>query len=102
IWSWTRKPPTDGSTHWSCRKLARHLRVDHMMVARVWKTAGLQPHRIERYVMSNDPEFESKATDIIGLYVNSPQHAAIFCIDEKTFIQVLERLDPVLPMSPGR
>jgi transposase len=102
ILSWTRKPPTDGSTHWSCRKLALHLGVDHMMVARVWKRAGLQPHRIERYMLSNDPEFESKATDIIGLYVNPPQHAAIFCIDEKTSIQALDRLDPVLPLSPGR
>lgn len=73
-----------------------------MMVARVWKRAGLQPHRIERYMMSNDPEFEMKAADIIGLYVNPPQHAAVFCIDEKTSIQALDRLDPVLPLTPGR
>ena len=50
---------------------------------------------------SNDPEFESKAADIIGLYLNPPQHAAVFCVDEKTAIQALDRLDPVLPLSPG-
>lgn len=102
ILSWTRKPPADGSTHWSSRKLARHLGVNQMMVVRVWKRAGLKPHRIERYMLSDDPDFESKATDVIGLYVNPPQHAVIFCVDEKTHIQALDRLDPVLPMSPGR
>ena len=102
ILSWTRKPPLDGSTHWSSRKLARHLGVNQMMVVRVWKRAGLKPHRIERYMLSDDPDFESKATDVIGLYVNPPQHAAVFCVDEKTHIQALDRLDPVLPMSPGR
>src|SRR5256712_6595469 len=73
-----------------------------MMVARVWKRARLKPHRIDRYMMSNDPEFETKAADIIGLYVNPPQHAAVFSVDEKTAIQALDRLDPVLPLSPGR
>jgi transposase len=102
ILSLTRKPPSDGSTHWSSRKLARHLGVNQMMVVRVWKRAGLKPHRIERYMLSDDPDFESKATDVIGLYVNPPQHAAVFCVDEKTHIQALDRLDPVLPMSPGR
>ncbi len=98
----TRRPPTDGSTHWSSRKLAKALGVNHMMVARVWKRAGLRPHRLERYMASNDPQFEQKAADVIGLYVNPPQHAAIFCVDEKTAIQALDRLDPVLPLSPGR
>ena len=102
ILSSTRKQPPDGSTHWSCRKLAEYVGASHMMVARVWKRAGLQPHRLERYMMSNDPDFEFKAADIIGLYVKPPQHAAIFCVDEKTAIQALDRLDPVLPMSPGR
>jgi hypothetical protein len=55
-----------------------------MMVARVWKRAGLQPHRIERYMASNDPDFEKKAADVIGLYANPPQHPAVFCVDEKT------------------
>lgn len=102
ILEWTRRPPPDGSTHWSSRKLARHLGISHMMVARVWQRAGLKPHRIERYMVSDDPDFETKAADIIGLYVKPPQHAAVFCVDEKTAIQALDRLDPVLPLSPGR
>jgi transposase len=102
ILEWTRRPPPDGSTHWSTRKLAKHLGVHHMMVARVWKRARLQPHRIERYLMSNDPDFERKAAEVIGLYVNPPQHAAVFSVDEKSSVQALDRLDPVLPMSPGR
>src|SRR5215813_10337420 len=102
ILEWTRRTPPDGSTHWSTRKLAKHLGVHHMMVARVWKRARLQPHRLERYMTSKDPDFENKAADIIALYVNPPQHAAIFSVDEKSSIQALDRLDPVLPMSPGR
>src|ERR1700674_760080 len=102
ILEWTRRPAPDGSTHWSSRKLAQHLVISHMMVARGWRRAGLKPHRIERYMASDDPDFELKAADIIGLYVKPPQHAAVFCVDEKTAIQALDRLDPVLPLSPGR
>jgi transposase len=102
ILSWTRRRPTDGSTHWTTRKLGKKLGVSHMLVARVWKRANLKPHRIERYMASNDPDFETKAADVIGLYVRPPQHAAVFCVDEKTAIQALDRLDPVLPLSPGR
>ena len=98
----TRKPPKDGSTHWSCRKLAAVLGVSKDAVHRVWQEAGLKPHRLERYMASNDPDFETKAADIIGLYLNPPEHAAVFCVDEKTAIQALDRLDPVLPLSPGR
>jgi transposase len=102
ILSATRNKPSDGSTHWSCRKLASALGVSKDAVHRVWKEAGLKPHRLERYLASDDPEFESKATDIIDLYLRPPQHAAVFCVDEKTAIQALDRLDPVLPLSPGR
>ncbi len=98
----TRRGPTDGSTHWSTRRLGKHLGLSHMMVARVWARHGLAPHRLERYLASDDPHFERKAADIIGLYLNPPQHAAVFCVDEKTAIQALDRLDPVLPLSPGR
>jgi transposase len=98
----TRKKPTDHATHWSCRKLAAALGVSKDAVHRVWKEAGLKPHRLERYMASNDPNFEAKAADIIGLYLNPPQHAAVFCVDEKSAIQALDRLDPVLPLSPGR
>ena len=98
----TRRKPKDGSTHWSCRKLAAVVGVSKDMVHRVWREAGLKPHRLERYLASDDPDFESKAADVIGLYLNPPQHAAVFCVDEKSAIQALDRLDPVLPLSPGR
>jgi transposase len=98
----TRQDPGDGSTHWSTRKLAAQLGISHMRVARVWAKHRLQPHRLDRYMASNDPHFETKAADIIGLYLNPPQHAAVFCVDEKTAIQALDRQDPVLPLSPGR
>ncbi len=98
----TRRKPTDGSTHWSCRKLAQHLKVSKDTVQRIWQKAGLKPHRLERYMASDDPDFERKAADIIALYLSPPQHAAVFCVDEKSAIQALDRLDPVLPMSPGR
>jgi transposase len=103
ILEWTvKRKPTDGSTHWSTRKLAEQLNVSHMMVARVWRKHALKPQRLDRYMVSDDPDFETKAADIIGLYLNPPQHAAVFCVDEKTAIQALDRLDPVLPLSPGR
>lgn len=102
ILNWTRKPPPDGTTHWSTRRLGAKLGVQHTVIARAWKHAGLQPHRLERYMRSTDPNFEQKAADIIGLYLDPPQHAAIFCVDEKTAIQALDRRDPILPLSPGR
>jgi len=102
VLNWTRKAPPSGATQWSTRSLAKHLQIPHTLVQRVWQRAGLQPHRLEQYMRSNDPAFETKAADIIGLYLNPPQHAAIFCVDEKSAIQALDRLDPVLPMSPGR
>jgi len=98
----TLEAPPDGSTHWTCRKLAKAVGISKSTVQRVWTQAQLKPHRLDRYMASNDPEFESKAADIIGLYLNPPQHAAVFCVDEKTAIQALDRLDPVLPLSPGR
>ena len=103
ILEWTlKRKPGDGATHWSTRKLAEQLGLSHMMIARVWQRHGLQPQRLEHYMSSDDPDFERKAADIIGLYLNPPQHAAVFCVDEKTAIQALDRLDPVLPLSPGR
>jgi transposase len=103
ILAWTRKPPANGATQWSTRTLAAALKLSsHTFVQRAWKRAGLQPHRIERYMRSTDPDFETKAADVIGLYLAPPQHAAVFCLDEKTAIQALDRVDPVLPLSPGR
>jgi transposase len=97
----TQRPP-DGSTHWTCRKMAAALGLSKSTVQRIWRQARLQPHRLDRYMASNDPQFEEKAADIIALYMKPPQHAAVFCVDEKSAIQALDRLDPVLPMSPGR
>jgi transposase len=102
ILEWTRRGPDDATTQWSSRRLARKLDTTHMAVARVWSRYGLQPHRLRHHMVSDDPDFESKAADIIGLYLHPPAHAAVFCVDEKTAIQALDRLDPVLPLSPGR
>jgi transposase len=100
----TKHKPADGSTHWSTRKLAAELGdgISHMTVARIWAKHGIKPHRLEGYLSSSDPDFESKAAVVIGLYLNPPQHAAVFSVDEKTAIQALDRKDPVLPLSPGR
>jgi transposase len=76
----TRHAPSS-STHWTTRKLAEQLGISHMKVARVWRKHGLKPHRIERYMASNDPDFEKKAAQIIGLYLNPPAHAAVHCVD---------------------
>src|SRR3954453_15067054 len=99
----TREQPADGTTQWSTRSLAKALQLTtHTYVQRTGARAGLKPHRIERYMRSTDPEFETKAADVIGLYLAPPQHAAVFSLDEKTAIQALDRVDPVLPFSPGR
>lgn len=98
----TQKAPPKPLTHWTTRRLAKKLGYSHATIARVWKRAGLKPHRLERYTSSPDPEFERKAAEIIGLYLDPPAHAAVFCVDEKTAIQALDRTLPVLPLSPGR
>src|SRR6201997_191779 len=98
----TRQGPTDGTTHWSSYRLARELGISQSSVSRVWRHFGIQPHRLRGYMASDDPEFEEKAADIIGLYLKPPVNAAVFCVDEKSAIQALDRLDPVLPLSPGR
>jgi transposase len=103
ILGWTvKRKPTEGAPHWSTRKLAEQLGISHMMVARVWRKHALKPQRLERHMLSDHPNLERRAADIIGLYLNPPQHAAVFCVDEKTALQALDRLDPVLPLSPGR
>jgi len=105
VLAWTTKrKPTDGSTHWSSRKLAAEMggALSHMTIARIWAKHGLKPHHLQGDIASNDPDFETKAADVIGLYLTPPQHGAVFCIDEKTAIQALDRKDPVLPLSPGR
>jgi transposase len=97
-----RRKPRDSSTHWSSRKLAAELKVPFMSVQRIWRKHGVRPHRLDTHMISNDPDFEAKAADVIGLYLNPPAHAAVFCVDEKTAIQALDRKDRMLPLSPGR
>jgi transposase len=98
----TQEPPPAPFTHWTTRRMAALIGVSHNTVSLVWRRAGYQPHRLERYVTSDDPDFEIKAADIIGLYLTPPANAVVFSIDEKSHIQALDRLDPVLPLSPGR
>lgn len=88
----TRQAPPDGATHWSLRKMAAFMKVSKNLIRRIWKETDLKPHRLERYMASNDPPFEQKAA-IIGFYLNPPQNAAVFCVDEKSDIQALDRLD---------
>jgi transposase len=103
IIDWTlHRKPEGGATHWSTRALAAVLGTNQSRVARVWANLGLQPHRLRHYMQSNDPDFETKAADVIGLYLKPPLNAAVFCVDEKSAIQALDRFDPVLPLSPGR
>jgi len=97
-----RHKPKDGSSHWSSRKLAAELGISFMDVQRIWRRHDLKPHRVDRHMVSNDPHFERKAADVIGLYLNPPAHAVVLCVDEKTAIQALDRKDRMLPLSPGR
>ncbi|MGY2492741.1 IS630 family transposase [Cupriavidus sp. CP313] len=98
-----KRKPADGSTHWSSYKLAAELgNVSVSTVQRIWRKHGLRPHRLAQHMISNDPDFETKAADVIGLYLNPPAHAVVFCVDEKTAIQALNRKDRMLPLSPGR
>jgi transposase len=98
-----KRKPADGSTHWSSYKLAAELGdVSVSAVQRIWRKHNVRPQRLERHMVSNDPDFETKAADVIGLYLNPPTHAAVFCVDETTAIQALDRKDRMLPLSPGR
>ncbi len=95
--------PRDGSTHWSSRKLAAELGdVSFSAVQRIWRKHGVRPHRLDTHMVSDDPDFEAKAAEIIGLYLQPPEHAVVFCVDEKTAIQALDRRDRQLPLTQGR
>ena len=91
-----------GATHWSTRDMARAVGLTRMAINRIWHTFGLQPHRSETFKLSNDPLLIEKIRDIVGLYLNPPAHAAVFCVDEKPQIQALDRTQPLLPMQPGQ
>src|SRR5947209_5764621 len=90
-----------GATHWSTRTLARHLGLSHMTVQRAWQSRELQPHRVEQFKLSNDPHFEDKVRDVVGLYLDPPDRALVLCVDEKSQIQALDRTAPLLPLRPG-
>jgi transposase len=90
------------ATHWSTRSLAEHLGVNRGRVQRVWAAARLQPHRVETFKISNDPNFTEKLLDVVGLYLNPPERALVLCADEKSQIQALDRTQKSLPMYPGR
>lgn len=91
-----------GATHWSTREMAKAMGMSRMAVSRAWQAFGLQPHRSETFKLSNDPLLVEKVRDIVGLYLNPPTHAAVFCVDEKPQIQALDRTQPLLPMQPGQ
>src|SRR5260221_1999501 len=91
-----------GATHWSTRTLAAHLGTSASAVARIWRAHGLKPHRLESFKLSNDPQFIEKLEDIVGLYLDPPEHALVLCCDEKTQIQALDRTQPGLPLKRGR
>jgi transposase len=92
----------EDATHWSTRSMAAACGLSPATVQRVWRAFGLQPHRVEGFQLSTDPEFVEKVRDIVGLYLAPPDRALVLCVDEKTEIQALERAQPVLPMRPGR
>jgi transposase len=95
-----QKPPN--ATHWSTRSMARAVGVSEASVRRIWHSHGLKPHRVESFKISNDPEFAEKLEDIVGLYLNPPEHALVLCVDEKSQIQALDRTQPGLPLKRGR
>src|ERR1700682_1738261 len=91
-----------GATHWSTREMAKAVGLSHTAISRIWHTFGLQPHRTETFKLSNDPLLVEQVRDIVGLYLDPPAHAAVFCVDEKPQIQALDRTQPLLPVQPGQ
>ena len=92
--------PKDG-THWTCRSIAAETKLSKSTVQRIWKAFGLQPHRQNHFKISTDPFFVEKVRDIVGLYLNPPDHAIVLCVDEKSQIQALDRTQPLLPLGLG-
>src|ERR1700735_1152401 len=91
-----------GETHWSTRGLAKATGLSRMTISRIWHAFGLQPHRTDTFKLSPDPQLIEKVRDIVGLYMNPPEHALVLCVDEKSQIQALDRTQPMLPMQPGQ
>jgi transposase len=99
----TMEPPPEetGLTQWSSRELAKRMGISHNEIASIWRNWGLQPHRVESFTFSTDPELEAKITDVVGLYLDPPENAVVLCVDEKSQVQALERAQPMLPIAPG-
>jgi transposase len=91
-----------GATHWSVREMAKATGMSRMAINRIWRAFGLQPHRSETFKLSPDPLLIEKVRDIVGLYMNPPEHAVVLCVDEKSQIQALDQTQPLLPMRPGQ
>src|SRR6516162_9123475 len=92
--------PASG-THWSTRLMAEKAGLSQTAIVRIWHAFGLQPHRVENFKLSKDPQFVEKVRDIVGLYLNPPDRAIVLCVDEKTQVQALNRTQPILPLAPG-
>jgi transposase len=90
------------ATHWSTRTMAAAAGISEASVRRIWRAHGLKPHHVRAFKLSRDPEFTEKLKDIVGLYLNPPEHALVLCADEKSQIQALDRTQPGLPMKKGR
>jgi transposase len=90
------------ATHWSSRAMAKACGLSVSTVQRIWRAFGLQPHRIESFKLSTDPNFVAKVRDVVGLYMSPPERAIVLCVDEKSQIQALDRSQPMLPMRPGQ
>ncbi|MFZ3341165.1 MAG: IS630 family transposase [Terriglobales bacterium] len=90
------------ATHWSCRSMAKASGISKASVQRIWDAHGLKPHLVKTFKLSRDPRFIEKLEDVVGLYMNPPEHALVFSIDEKSQIQALDRTQPGLPLKKGR
>jgi transposase len=97
----TERVPRE-ATHWSVRLMAKYAKVTTWQVRQVWEAAGLKPHRLKTFKISNDPQFAEKVVDVVGLYLNPPTNAVVLSVDEKTQIQALDRTQPMLPLRPGQ
>jgi transposase len=91
----------ENSTHWSSRLMAKKIGLSQTAIVRIWHAFGLQPHRVEHFKFSKDPQFVEKVRDIVGLYMNPPDRAIVLCVDEKSQVQALNRTQPILPLAPG-
>jgi transposase len=98
----TLSPPSGETTHWTAPAMAEQVGISVSSVQRIWRSHGLQPHRTRQFKLSNDPKFAEKLRDIVGLYVNPPDHAVVLSVDEKSQIQALDRTQPGLPIKKGR